>query len=198
MTKPSENIADTIKTLALSTISISFLGWCWEMFYSIFIRHSPNDRGFLILPLCPIYGIAVLLIYIALKTPHQMHIFGKDVSHLHPICRYLLYFVLTTALVTLFELLIGCFFGEILHVKLWNYKNTIKYISLSSSLIWGVGITAFMRFIYAPLLNAIGKWKPRLRNILFWVLLFFITADAVFNFSHILILGKWFNFNQWI
>ncbi len=189
-----------IQTLTLSAFLIASVGWAWEMIFAAFILNSPNDRGFLILPLCPIYGIAVLLVYICLKTPRDMHMFGKDMSHLHLACRYLLYFVLSTALATLFELVTGWFFTEILHINLWNYVAAIgakfKYVALGPSLAWGAGMTAFMGLIYAPMLTFIGKCRPKIRNILFWTLIILLVIDAIFNFSYVLIKGEWFNLNE--
>lgn len=43
-------------------IAYSFLGWFMEMFITIVFHHRVYNRGFLIGPLCPIYGIAGVLI----------------------------------------------------------------------------------------------------------------------------------------
>ena len=43
--------------------AVSFLGWCFEKVGRLTVFNAIGDRGFLSLPVCPIYGYTVLLIF---------------------------------------------------------------------------------------------------------------------------------------
>jgi len=69
--------------LFLTGVVLSFLGWLWETIFSFFLR-SPNDRGFLLLPICPIYGFALILVYLLFGTPADMRLLGHPVLRSKP------------------------------------------------------------------------------------------------------------------
>ena len=48
-------------------IIYSFIGWIIEVFWSLFVHKKLVNRGFLIGPYCPIYGIGCLLLIILLN-----------------------------------------------------------------------------------------------------------------------------------
>jgi len=189
----------SVKALFLTGVLISFLGWLWEMLCAAFILQSPNDRGFLILPFCPIYGVSVIAIYLLFHTPNDMKILGRSIPQMHPLWRYITYYILAGFSATVFELLTGLFFDKIFHVRLWSYKdyfgNIGGYIALFPSLSWGIAITIFMRLVFYPLFRMIQEYPPHARTVLFRLFLFLITADCFFNFSYLLLNGKWFNLN---
>ena len=88
---PSSMKRKQIQTLFLTGLILSFIGWVWETIFS-FILHSPNDRGFLVLPFCTIYGFALIFIYLLFGTPSDMHLFGRSIFPNHAFPRYLAYF----------------------------------------------------------------------------------------------------------
>src|SRR5665647_3622094 len=47
-------------------INSSFLGWFTEVIFSLFRKKMFVNRGFLYGPICPIYGIGVVIIYLFL------------------------------------------------------------------------------------------------------------------------------------
>lgn len=187
------------EALFLTGVLISFLGWLWEMLCAALILQSPNDRGFLILPFCPIYGISVIAIYLLFHTPKDMSLFGKEILKKNSILRYISYYFFAGLFATLFELLTGFFFDKVFHIRLWNYKdyfgNIGGYVALFPSLGWGIAITVFMRLVFHPLFHMIKKYSKRTLNVLFWLFLSLLLTDATFNFSHLLINGKWYNLN---
>ena len=49
--------------------AVSFLGWCFEKVGRLIVYGGIGDRGFLSLPVCPIYGYTVLLVFFLAGTP---------------------------------------------------------------------------------------------------------------------------------
>ena len=188
-----------VKVLFLTGFLVSFLGWAWEMLYAALILQSPNDRGFLILPICPIYGISVVAIYLLFRTPKKMRLFGKDIAKHDPVLRYLAYFLLSGLFATIFELITGFFFDRVFHIHLWNYKDSFGsiggYVAFFPSLLWGFIITAFMRLVFHPVYHFVQKHTNKTLSVFFWICLFLLLADTTFNFSYLILYGKWFNFN---
>ena len=154
------------RALFLTGILISFLGWLWEMLYAAFILESPNDRGFLISPFCPIYGFSVIAIYLLFRTPKDMKISNNKILKNHTFLRYLTYGIYSGLFATLLELITGFFFHRLFGVRLWNYQgyfgNIKGYVALFPSLAWGIAITLFMRLIFYPILHAVKKYSPKI------------------------------------
>lgn len=46
----------------------SFVGWIWESLYAIVTKGRWENRGFLYGPVCPIYGVGVVAIVLAVKS----------------------------------------------------------------------------------------------------------------------------------
>ncbi len=177
-------------------IIVSFLAWSWETIFSTVFRNSPNDRGFLLLPLCPIYGVSLVLIYLLIRTPRTMSVLGKEIFPKNALLRYVSYFVLSALIATAVEFFVGLFFVKVFGIYLWYYAdgigNVMGLISLIPSLNWGIAITAFMRIVFDPILVWLGKRSERFLNISFWILLTLFTADCIFNFSYAVIHGTRF------
>ena len=51
--------------------TLSFLGWAFETLYTYLSTGRWQDRGFLMLPFCPIYGCAFLSVYLLLGVPQK-------------------------------------------------------------------------------------------------------------------------------
>ena len=106
----------------------SFLGWCIEVCVHTLKMGEYSDRGFLSMPMCPIYGFGVLIITVVLR-PIASSAF--------------LVFVLSSFICTLFELIVGVSMRKIFHNVWWDYRdekfNFHGYICLKVSIEWGVG-----------------------------------------------------------
>lgn len=161
--------------LTLVSTAISFVGWCFEKVGRYVVYGAIGDRGFLHLPICPIYGICTLLIYLLCGTPRKLSgLMGvlidrvlvkiKKARHKR-LAVYLLYFVFVTVLSTLAELVTGLAlrpFG----VMLWDYSerafNFLGIICVGFSLTWGALITLFMDIAYLPLLRIARRIPTRI------------------------------------
>ena len=167
----------------LLTVVLSFLGWCFETGY-VYLRWGKwSDCGFMTLPFCPIYGCTLMAVYWVMGTPHQARGILKRVQP--NILRYVFYLGLAFLIPSIMEWLVGYFFDNVFHLRLWSYKdmpyNVNGYVCLPISLIWAGLIFLFMRFLFLPLKGAVGKIPTLLAWIFFVLTVLIFGADIVSN-----------------
>lgn len=133
----------------------SILGFLLETIRSFFVN-SKFTSGIMYGPWTPIYGFGIVLVILI-----SNYLF----SHLH-LSRWLetfITFIIITLVLTLLEWIGGVLIEKIFHVVFWDYSKEAfsigKYISLSKSLIWGVGSIIFI-YVLKPLLEGVIKRVP--------------------------------------
>lgn len=116
----------------------AFIGWVLEGI-SIFLDHKKVvNRGFLIGPYCPIYGVGGILITILLKesASDPLSLFLKSIV----ICAFLEYFT-------------GYILEKIFRAKWWDYSdrkyNINGYVCLENLVLFGIG-ACFTIYIINP------------------------------------------------
>ena len=148
-----------ISKLYLLFLVISFIGWLFETIQVSILADKLVDRGFLYLPICPIYGLTIIGIYLGVGMPHKPKGILKKIEK--PIYRYLSYFLVSFAVPTIFEFFVGLFFDQVFNIMLWDYShlslNIGGYVCLWISLAWGVAIVFLMRFFFPWLKKWIFK-----------------------------------------
>ncbi|MGN1030428.1 MAG: hypothetical protein ACI4PQ_02385 [Butyricicoccaceae bacterium] len=136
----------------------SFLGWCAEVIYAAVCSGQFVNRGFLNGPICPIYGIGVLLVIGALwplrgNTP--------------------VLFVGSVLLTTVLEFLVGWVLEKLFHDKWWDYSdipfNIKGYVCLKFSLMWGIACMIIVRIIH-PSIMTLVHWLPHLIGVILGVI----------------------------
>jgi len=106
---------------------------------SIYYGHIIN-RGFLIGPLCGVYGIGTILVLFVLTyiKPHPFFIF-----------------LYASLLTTIIELMAGIILEKLLNQRLWDYSdkaaNFMGFICLQNAIIWGL-LSIFVVYIIHPTL----------------------------------------------
>ncbi|MFA6861695.1 MAG: putative ABC transporter permease [Bacilli bacterium] len=179
-------------------VIISFLGWAIETVFCSIQEGKLVDRGFLVLPLCGLYGTAVVVQDLLIGTPYKGRLadyfqktkLSKPKKITLGIISYLL---LSGIIATMVELLVGVFFDKIFSCRLWDYSslafNYHGYICLSFSLIWSFLVTFIMSTIY-PLCTLLVKRIPfkKLKG-LGITLAILIVIDLVFNFIYLTAMG---------
>lgn len=105
----------------------SLLGWTMESVYCSVLQRRWINRGFLHLPLCPIYGVGVLI---------MVNFFSPFTGN------PLLFYVMATVVMSAWEYLVGWLLEVTTHMKYWDYSNR-KFnlkgrICLVNCLWWGV------------------------------------------------------------
>lgn len=127
----------------------SFLGWIYEVIFVTIRDKKPANRGFLIGPILPLYGIGATLVYIVLRP------FAS--------CPSLLY-ICGMVFATAIEYVTAVLLEKLFHTKWWDYSkepyNFQGRIAVIPSMFWGF-LSLFMFDALEPLamkiINAIPK-----------------------------------------
>ena len=141
---------------------ISFGAWIMETAYCSMEVGQFVDRGLLILPFCPIYGLTVGIIDWLIGTPLEGGILLKRC----PVGskRFIIYFLLAILIPTVGEFLTGLFFDGLLGVRLWYYAeqpfNLMGYVCLPVSHLWGFMLTGYMLILY-PFVRKVVSLVPK-------------------------------------
>jgi len=146
----------------------SFLGWVLEVAYHAVKLGTFVNRGFLLGPICPIYGVGAVLLFLCLWQIRD---------------RWVLLFVASVLLTTALELLTGFLLDKLFHTRWWDYsQNKFSfggYVCLRFSLIWGLLCMLLVKGLF-PLTVWVYERTP---SYLLWpaeiVLLTLILADTV-------------------
>ncbi len=106
----------------------SFVGWVIEVCDMTYETGEYQNRGFLNMPICPIYGFGVLMLTVFFR----------------PLKPYpVVLFFACAILCTTFELAVGLLMEKLFHSTWWDYSNkkfNFKgYICLGVTLFWGFG-----------------------------------------------------------
>lgn len=188
-----------LSTASLFFFATSFIGWLFETTVCLVIDKSWSDRGFLTLPICPVYGLPITLSYLFIGTPKEgvvANLFDKITVKTKEGERWrfvgccVAYFLLASAIATIFELLAGILLKSV-NAPMWDYGgfplNYKGYVCFSISLIWGVLLTVSALTFLNPFFCALSRLDKRVKlflNVLLWGLLF---GDVIFNFYYLTI-----------
>ena len=133
-----------------------FCGWVFESTYVSLKQHHFVNRGFLRLPMLPLYGTgAVMMLWVSLPVKNNL---------------FLVYCSGVVA-ATLLEYVTGYVMERLFKVRYWDYSNQKfnlhGYICLTSSIAWGF-LTIFMtEVIHKPIEHFVLNLPPALE----WCLL---------------------------
>ena len=139
-----------IHLLFLYFMIYAFLGWCMETVYCSTLQHRLVPRGFLFGPICPIYGVGVLMM----------------ICWFAPFMDYpVLFYVVATVCMSAWEYFVGWFLETATHIKYWDYShirfNIKGRVCLPVSLFWGIMSYIAVFLIHPPvvrLMHAIPDW----------------------------------------
>lgn len=201
----TETRAERASALALLFYFISFSGWCGETLLFLLLFGRFEDRGFLTLPLCTIYGACVLGVYLLFGTPRggkfaplfrRADVLPFPARFAARAGAYALYALAAALLPTLAELAFGGLF-RLFGVRLWDYSykrvHLFGLISPDQSLLWGALIALAMRFVWDPLLALARKVPPRARLAAACALTAVTAADLAMNVLFLLCTGRRFS-----
>lgn len=159
---------DNLVTMFLLFIIYSFLGWVMETIAFFIDNKKLVNRGFLIGPYCPIYGVGCLLIIIVLG--HFMN---------NPV----LLFVLSALICSIVEYLTSFFMEKLFKARWWDYTNK-KFnlngrICLSNTIIFGILGFFILYFLNPTLYNLISKIPNNLSYIISSIILIIFIFDII-------------------
>jgi uncharacterized membrane protein len=140
----------------------SCVGWAIEVVTMTIETGEYQNRGFLNMPLCPIYGAGVILV-VSLFRPFAHTWFTL--------------FLLTALVCTAFELAVGLMLEKIFHNRWWDYSmykfNFKGYICLWTSCGWGIGCVLVIKFVQ-PFLERVIAAVPFNAGCVFIAVMFVI------------------------
>lgn len=157
----------------------SFFGHYLEIFWSwlnftvfgsdFWIPNVPT-----ILPLAPPYGLGVVAVIIFTYPMIKRREFGPIEA-----------FVVNIFISGLVEYLSAAFLVAVVgYNRFWDYSdqpfNINGYICLENSLLFGVGVTLFLYYIYPLYLKAIKHLRAEQIDVLFWIMLISYGLDLIY------------------
>ena len=124
-----------IKILFLLFITYSFFGWLMEMIVTVIEDHEIVNRGFLIGPYCPIYGVCSISMILLL----------------HKITNPIILFIASVLICSIGEYLTSYILEKLFKARWWDYSN-MKFnlngrICLRNCLYFGVLGFLMIKFI---------------------------------------------------
>ena len=183
--------------LAASYIFIAFIGWVFEKVGRYFVYGSISDRGFLSLPLCPIYATSVIGVYLLFGTPKRLRLLAKRIDA-GVLKGTALYFLFSAVAASAVELCVGVFFESAFGLRLWDYSerafDVFGHVCLSYSLLWGGILTAFMFTVWKKLESAVKSIPQKKLTVGVFVIYGAVLADFIFNIFYLCIVGSHFKF----
>jgi len=127
-------------------IVYSVMGWIMETIYCSVLEKRFVPRGFLYGPLCPIYGVGVLMM----------------ICWFQPLMdRPALFYLTATVCMSAWEYFVGWFLETTTHIKYWDYSmyrfNLKGRICLWVCLMWGVLSFMVLYFIHPRVAAGLAK-----------------------------------------
>lgn len=137
-----------IATWFLIFIIYSFAGWCMEVLISLVLRKKLINRGFLVGPICPIYGVGALLLSAVLDANEP------------PLVIFCVAFVGSAVL----EYLASFVMERLFRVRWWDYTerpfNLNGRICLESILSFGIIGVLMLKLITPALIGLFQSLPP--------------------------------------
>ncbi len=155
----------------------SFCGWLHELWYDGVFHHKLHLRGFLSLPILPIYGFSSVAIIIAVR-PYSTNPF--------------LVFIAAAVVVTVLEYVTSVLLEKVFHISLWNYNdmplNLHGRVSLFTSLGFGI-LGLLLCYVLQPaLLSFLSGVSSHTVSIIGIVLFSVVAFDAIHSISSLICL----------
>ena len=164
-----------MEKIFLLFILYSVLGFIIEVVLNLITKKRFINRGFLIGPYCPIYGVGSLLIIFLLDK------YRNDI---------LVLFILITLICSILEYVTSYLMEKIFHIRWWDYSNH-KYningrICLSTMIPFGLGGVLLITYLNPFILSLIDKVPNNLVISCVVILLIVFITDILLSFNIIL------------
>ncbi|RGY99282.1 hypothetical protein [Clostridium sp. AM58-1XD] len=156
-----------------------FFGWIFESVYVSVREHRLVNRGFLRLPMLPLYGTgAVMMLWVSLPVKGSI----------------ILVYISGVIAATLLEYVTGYVMERLFKIKYWDYSNQKfqfqGYICLSSSIAWGFLTIFLTEVIHRPISAFVTSVRPVWLLSGTAVISIFFVCDVVQSTREALALGK--------
>lgn len=153
-------------------IIYSVIGWILEVIYALYMKHKLTNRGFLIGPYCPIYGIGCILIT-TLLSGYKEHPAGL--------------FVLAIVIASTLEYVTSYLMEKIFKARWWDYSKT-KYningrICLDTMLPFGIIACIVVYLINPFIMNILDSLSTSTIQILSIIIAIVFITDIIASFN---------------
>lgn len=157
----------------------AFLGWCAEVAFAAVHHGKFVNRGFLNGPVCPIYGVGMLVVVTLLwGLRHNL----------------ILLFLGSAGLTTTLEYATGWILERFFHDKWWDYSdkpfNVKGYICLEFTILWGLAAAFVVGAVHPFVFMIINKTPFVFGVILMSVLLAAFVTDLAITVTELVKLPK--------
>ena len=146
----------------------SFIGWMIEIVDMTYETGEFQNRGFLNMPICPIYGVGVLMILIFFRP-------FKDT--------YWQLALISLVLCSAFEYFMGWIMEKAFHTRWWDYShmkfNLHGYVCLRNALFFGVGCMVMYHWLEPAVETMISKIPVRVGWGIIAVMSLLIIIDTI-------------------
>lgn len=163
----------SIEIICMSFFIYSFLGWVHESTICSIAssKHCFVNRGFLLGPYCPIYGVGALVCY---------ELLGSIES---PLALMICAMILCSAI----EYCTGYCLEKLFNEKWWDYSDfpfqLHGRICLYGALLFGILSLVICRVLQPTLIWILSMIEPEFLRWISSALAFFFTADAIYAFA---------------
>ncbi len=161
---------DKIQIYFLLFIIYSFIGWIMEVIYNYFDCKRWMNRGFLIGPICPIYGIGSILIILLLKD-YQTQPF--------------VLFILAILICSVLEYLTSFILEKVFKIRWWDYShkkfNINGRICLETMVPFGIIGALLVYFINPFFEHVLSLVNIQILNDLFYIIFLIFLADLIIS-----------------
>ena len=159
-----ENLYQTVWIILIYAV----LGWCAEVAFAAVHKGKLVNRGFLNGPVCPIYGVGMLIVVTLLWNLRD---------------NLVLLFFGSAALTTALEFATGWVLEKFFHDKWWDYSdkpfNVKGYICLEFTILWGLAAAFVVGAVHSFVFMLIKKTPFILGIIIMAVFLAIFVTDLV-------------------
>lgn len=163
---------ESLSTNFILFIIYSFLGWLVEVINCSIVEKKLVNRGFLISPICPIYGCGALLITLVLSN-------YKD--------DWFVVFCMAVILCGLLEYFTSWLMEKIFHARWWDYsKNKFNIngrICLETMIPFGILGLVIIYILNPFFYNILNLIQTNIASIISIILLIILIIDMVVSFK---------------
>lgn len=153
-------------------IIYSFMGWLMEVIVVSITKHKLSNRGFLIGPICPIYGVSVVVMTLLLTK------YGED---------YFTLFCMSFLICTVIEYSTSVIMEKMFKTRWWDYThkkfNLNGRVCLQNSILFGILGVLVIKYLNPFIMRFIDKLPITIFNILSITILIILIIDISFSFN---------------
>ncbi len=159
--------SERITNLFICFLVYSFTGWLAETIYMSLYHGHIVKRGFLIGPLCAVYGVGSISV---------VYILNRIKSH------PFLLFICASLMTSVVELFAGILLSQLIQKRLWDYSGNfgsiMGYICLRNTIMWGITSLFLIYIIHPKLLKFISSIPVSTREKIFYSAFVFLFLDV--------------------